>query len=471
MRLFGREFKFGNLPLIRKWNSFTSVSSNQSGGWWNIILESFQGAWQANIVVDSPKNLMANSGIYACITLIAEDIAKNRIKLLQYDDDNFADEVPIGSAWNPVLRKPNKYQTRIQFLSQWIFQKLAHGNAYILKVRDKRRIVKELHVLDATRITVLISPEGDVFYQCGRDDLTGVKEQGIIPAEEIIHDRMTCLFHPLIGVAPIYAAGWAATMGNKIVSNSAQFFANLSRPSGILTAPGHIAQETADRIKTAWQTNYGGQNVGKIAVMGDGLEFKEMSVPAEQAQLVEQLKWTIMDIARCFHVPEFKVGGTIPAGATIETLNQIYYNDCLQSLIENLELCLDEGLELPFYLGVQLDLDNLLRMDSGARSKQVTDEAKGAIRTIDEARAILGLRPILGGDTAYMQQQNFSLAALAKRDALPDPFAKTSTPAALPAPSQGSDMDDEDMPVSEDDAKALSEFMDYIKKGIACEAD
>ncbi|HRP29363.1 MAG TPA: hypothetical protein PLG77_13115, partial [Burkholderiaceae bacterium] len=30
------------------------------------------------------------------------------------------------------------------------------------------------------------------------------------------------------------------------------------------------------------------------------------------------------------------------------------------------------------------------------------------------------------GDTPYLQQQNFSLAALARRDALPDPFASTA---------------------------------------------
>ena len=57
----------------------------------------------------------------------------------------------------------------------------------------------------------------------------------------------------------------------------------------------------------------------------------------------------------------------------------------------------------------------------------------------DEARGrYFGLGPVEGGDTPYMQQQMFSLEALAQRDAN-DPFAKPrpapmAAPAAAPEP-------------------------------------
>ncbi|WP_416381322.1 hypothetical protein, partial [Klebsiella pneumoniae] len=37
-----------------------------------------------------------------------------------------------------------------------------------------------------------------------------------VPAREVIHDRFNCLFHPLIGLSPIYAAGLAAMQGHHI---------------------------------------------------------------------------------------------------------------------------------------------------------------------------------------------------------------------------------------------------------------
>jgi phage portal protein BeeE len=39
-------------------------------------------------------------------------------------------------AFSPVLRKPNRYQNRIQFWESWILSKLTRGNAYVLKERD-----------------------------------------------------------------------------------------------------------------------------------------------------------------------------------------------------------------------------------------------------------------------------------------------------------------------------------------------
>ena len=46
----------------------------------------------------------------------------------------------------------------------------------------------------------------------------------------------------------------------------------------------------------------------------------------------------------------------------------------------------------------------------------------------NEARAGENLRPVAGGDSPYLQQQNYSLAALAKRDTKADPFANASKP-------------------------------------------
>ena len=61
--------------------------------------------------------------------------------------------------------------------------------------------------------------------------------------------------------------------------------------------------------------------------------------------------------------------------------------------------------------------------------------------TIDEARAKLDRKKVTGGDTIWMQQQNYSLEALMERDAN-DPFAKPAPAPALPAPEPEPDEDD-----------------------------
>jgi HK97 family phage portal protein len=438
---------------------------NGAGGWLGTIRESFTGAWQRSVTIDSQRDILAFSAVFTCVTIIASDIAKLRIKLVEEDAAGICTEVARGSPFLPVLRKQNRYQTRIKFIEQWIVSKLLYGNTYALKERDARGIITTLYILDAKRVTPLVAEDGGVYYQLAQDALSGLPEQVTVPASEIIHDTMVSLWHPLIGVSPIYACGVSATMGKRIQSNSTKFFDNMSRPSGMLSAPGTITDETAARLKASWEENFGGNNVGRLAVLGDGLKYEAMTIPAQEAQLIEQLKWTIEDVARCFHVPLYKLGGAAPPSTSIESLNQGYYSDCLQALIESAELCLDEGLALPTGYYTEFDLGGLIRMDTAARYDAKNKAVAGGWMSPNEARAGENYKPVTGGDSPYLQQQNYSLAALAKRDAKDDPFGTAPKPApAAVAPSTPEPGALEPKPAPPDEAAAL---LDYIARGLA----
>lgn len=423
-----RAFKF----VRRVFQNLTSVTSATWLTWWGpigAITESFSGAWQQNVTLIATPNLLAFSAVFACVTGIAADVAKMRIKLSRNEDGIWV-EITKNQPWLPLLRKPNHYQTRIKFVEQWIVSKLLWGNAYILKQRDERGIVNALYVLNPMLVTPLVANDGSVFYQLRKDLLSQVTTDNfdtndpIVPASEIIHDTMVALWHPLIGVSPIWACGISATMGNKIQSNSTQFFANMSRPGGILTAPGHISDDTAARLKTAFEANYGGTNVGRMAVLGDGLKFETTIIPAETSQLIEQLKWTVEDVGRAFHYPIWKLGGPMPAYSSgPQAATMVYYTDCLQPIIESFEEHLDNGLELPLGMGTELDLDELMRMDTVALFESNAKAVGGGWMAPNEARFRANLRDVEGGGSPMIQEQNFSLSALAKRDAQEDPFA------------------------------------------------
>ena len=447
---------------------------HSTGGWFGLLRESFAGAWQRNVEVDAPRELLAFSAVFACVTIIASDIAKLRIKLVDEDATGIATEVKTQSPFLPVLAKPNRYQTRIKFMEQWIVSKLLYGNTFALKQRDGRGIVNALYVLDAQRVTPLVADDGSVYYKLAADHLSELSDAITVPASEIIHDTMVSLWHPLIGVSPIYACGLSATMGNRIQGNSTKFFDNMSRPSGALTAPGAISDEVAERLKKSWEENFGGNNFGRLAVLGDGLKYEAMTIPANEAQLIEQLKWTVEDVARCFHVPLFKLGGPEPPRVSVESLNQTYYSDCLQALIESAEACLDEGLSLPSGYRTEFDLEGLMRMDTAARYDAKNKAVAGGWMAPNEARAGENLRPVAGGDSPYLQQQNYSLAALAKRDTKADPFAtgpkpEPATPAA-PVPAPETSPAPAPAPAAAKDGKAVLEaaalLADIFIKGL-----
>lgn len=422
MRIFGMQ--------IGRTKSLQPVDSR--GGFWSRIIEPFSGAWQQGDTW-SVDTVLAHHAVYACITLIASDIGKLKIKLMQIGSDGIATETTSAS-FSPVLRRPNRYQNHIQFKEWWITSKLIRGNAYALKQRDNRGIVTALYLLDPCRTTVLVAPDGDVFYQLDADNLSGVQEPVTVPASEIIHDRMNCLFHPLVGTSPIFACGSAANQGLKIQQNQRGFFANGSNPGGVLTAPGTISDETAKRLKSHWDENYTGENSGKVAVLGDGLKFEPMRMSAVDSQLIEQLKWTSEVACSTFHIPAYMIGvGAAPTYNNIEALSQQYYSQCLQSLIESMEECLDDGLSMPSNYDSRLDLSGLLRMDTATQYKTLGDGIGSGLLAPNEGRKRLDLKPVAGGDTPYLQVQNYSLAALDERDKS-NPLMTPPVPDTLPVP-------------------------------------
>lgn len=421
------------------------------GGWWSVIREPFMGAWQRNQEV-AMDTVLTYSAVFACVTLIAADIAKLCLRLVQQDANGIWTETE-SAAFSPFLRKPNRYQITTKYVEQYIVSKLVHGNAYVLKQRDNRRVVTAGYVLDPTRVTPLVATDGSVYYELKRDDLSGLPQDiVVVPASEIIHDTMVALYHPLVGLSPIYACGLAAMQGLSIQGNSNKLFSNGSIPGGVLTAPGAIGDETAARLKAYWDTNFTGDNVGKVAVLGDGLKYEGMAYNAVDMQLIDQLKMTGENVCTTFKVPAYMVGiGPPPPYANIGPLVQQYYGQCLQSLIKNFEDHHDAGLELPKPYGTEFDIDDLIWMDAATKTAAAQAAITSAAMSPDEARKkYFGLGPVDGGDTPYLQQQMYSLAALAKRDA-DDPFAK---PAVLlsPAPANEEEPDEDE----DDEARAAS---------------
>lgn len=436
-------------------------------GWFSVIRESFPGAWQRNVEVNV-GDVLTHHAAFACMTLIASDIAKLRPKLVQWSKDDQVWSEIDSPAFSPVLRKPNLWQNRIQFFESWVLSKLSTGNAVILKGRDARDVVTSLQVLNWKLVRPLVADDGEVFYELDADNVAGIGERVVVAAREIIHDRFNCLYHPLIGMTPIAANGLAATQGLSIQRNSARFFAAGSTAPGILTAPGAISPETAARIKAHWEENYTGDNSRKVAVLGDGLKFETMSMSAVDSQLIDQLKWSAEVVCSTFHVPPYKIGiGEMPKYDNIQALNVEYYSQALQILIEAMELCLDEGLGLasrePQQLGVEFDLDGLLRMDSVTQMRVLGEGVQRAIYAPNEARRKLDLKPVEGGEEPLSQQQNYSLAALAERDRHKPLLSPGPNPTEAPPPPAEEPANDDGARTEAEAAKALL----ALHKGLA----
>lgn len=424
------------------------LSPSGAGWWpWGVIRESFTGAWQQNVELRADTAL-SYFAVYACVRLIATDIGKLCLRLVEQDEYYIWKQVE-SPAFSPVLRKPNGYQTINKFIESWQLSKLLTGNTYVRLVRDARSVVREMHVLDPLRVKPLVSADGAVYYEVQRDDLSGQRqESALFRASEIIHDTYITPFHPLIGLSPIYACALSISEGLSILTNSKNFFTNGANPSGMLTAPGAISDETAARLLATMQNKHAGDTL----VGGDGLEYKQFTMTAVDAQLIEQLKMSAEQVCSAFGVPPYLVDiGPPPPYANFEPLLLKYHSQCIQSLTTNTEKSLDVGLGLVEkvdgrQLGTEFDIDDLIWMDNATRVDSAQKALMGGMAPNEARKKFHGLGPVTGGDTPFMQEQNWPIDQLAAREL---PTRPPTAPATLP-PADDDPADDD---ATDDDAE------------------
>ena len=469
MRLLGFDLSFKRADGIVK--RVPDSLQTVDGGWrngWKRILEPFSGAWQMN-VEEKRGDLLTYPTLYACIYRISSDIGKLPFTLRAMLESGVS-QVTTNPAYTPVLRKPNNFQTEGQFREYWLLTKLIHGNAYILKRRDARAVVVDLYVLDPCRVMPMVSDSGAVFYQLKTDPLNTLPEgypaeNLIVPASEIMHDRCMAMHHPLVGIPPVAAAHWPALKNMKIMRSATEFFANNAQPGGILTAPAGMTEDDAKAVQDYWTTNFTGSNAGKVAIVGADMKFTAFAMKSIDSQMVEQMRYSDEQICQPFGIPPFKVGiGTIPSGLGVDGVNQLYYQDALQTHIEHMENLLDDGLKISAPLGVELDLAPLLRMDEAKRAEVETKLVAGLIKTPDEARLRFNLAPTGGGDTLWGQQQQYPLGMLADRKEW-DPAMQPTAPAPAPAAPEP-----EPAPMSDEDKAMIDEARAIIATQKAIEA-
>ena len=128
------------------------------------------------------------------------------------------------------------------------------------------------------------------------------------------------------------------------------------------------------------------------------MAFTPFAMKSIDSQMVEQMRYSDEQICQPFGIPPFIVGiGSIPAGMKVDDMMGLYYQRALQKHIEAMENLLDEGLGISRPLGVELDLEPLLRMDPQRRAEVWGKLTNDGIAAPNEARLPFNLPPLEGG--------------------------------------------------------------------------
>ena len=411
-----------------------SASTQKSGSvfWPELGIAGFQQTGGSTISTrGGARAVTAFGAVFSCVSILSQDVSKLPVKVWKKRTGGGRDEV-FGTATNRLLKKPNYYQTWTEFMISVMTSLLYDGNAYCLKERNGRNEVVALYPVNPSRVSLNVASDGSIYYGLSKDLGAGLSM--LVPARDVVHLRNITLHHPLIGVTPIVAAAYSSTAGTAALQHMSNFLSQMARPSGVLKSPNKLDDDVVDRLKEQFESLFTGNNIGRTAVFEQGLEWQAMTMSAVDAEIINQLKWSVSDVARVFRMPPFLIGDMEKTSyKNSETMQRVYLSGVLSYYLRLIETKLDQDLDLPDDIILEFDVDYMLRAELDVRIEALGRGVQNGIFAPNEARAREGLNPKPGGDDLYVQQQMVPLDP-DKRAAINGtaPAAQSPTPTDTP---------------------------------------
>jgi HK97 family phage portal protein len=362
--------------------------------------------------------------VNACVNAYAQTIAQLPGGHFRENDKGKPDRIKT-SALSRILRSPNDYQTRSDFMTNAVSDIMFSGNAYAFASRNDRQEVAALHLMPAKGTMPYVEPEsGAIFYGLGTNPMLGQIDY-LVPQRDVLHLRGRCKpGEPLRGISPLSWALSAQAANIAITGTQAAFFSNASQPSGVLSAESPLTKEQMTRLREAWREQSAGVASGQVPVLGGGLKWVPMGINAQDAQLVEAFGMTVADIARAFGVP-LPIIGDLSASTfnNTEQLIGLWLSTGLGYWVEAIEIAFDKFFGLPLGEFTELDTDTLLRTQFKDRIDGLTKGIIGGLYSPNEARRKEGLGDVKFGDEPRVQAQVVPLSQIDKQPAAPTPAA------------------------------------------------
>ena len=323
-----------------------------------------QAARTSSGEIITPENAFRNIGVvFACVDRRARALAK--LPLQVYRKDGQRREPVIDHRVSELLgRRPNKYQTPTMFKQFIVASQLLWGNAFILKEYGGKGQINALIPLYPSEVSIqkIVDREEYLYNYNGRN----------YTEDEMIHIPYLSS-NGKVGVAPLSVAREAAGTLQSMNKHQGAFYKNGALRQGALIVPGQISSSSKDKLRKEWSQKTGGaQNSGNVAVLDAGMDWKDISMPLQDAEFVASKKLSATEIATIFDVPAYMINDTEKMTySNMEQQNDRWVLDVIQPDCIHIE----EEFNYKLFLEKEADMFVKFNLSAGLRSDPKTRAA------------------------------------------------------------------------------------------------
>lgn len=342
------------------------------------------------------------STVWSCIRLITETIGTLSINV--YERTPAGRRLVRQHPLNYVLNvAPNDRMTNVELLESWGMNLAIDGNCYDRVIRDGNGDVISLQPRASQQMDLIEREDNSYFYryQFGGDTITYQPQQ-------IFHSRI--MGNGLKGLSPLGYARRTIVNALAVQDNAMRFNAKGSKPAGVLMIDHVLKPEQREAVRGNFaDLESGGPNGSRLFVLEAGMQYQQLSISPADAQMLEQMNFSVDDICRIFRVPSFMVNANekqTSYGTGIETMGLGYLKYTLQPYVTRLESSINRWLIKPSEQGriyAEFNLESLLRADSGTRSTYYSTMVQNGLMSRNEVRVKENLDTRDGADDLTVQ--------------------------------------------------------------------
>lgn len=391
------------------WNFFRWGAPPQLAG----VQSSSPSTQAPQAVPVTVETVLQISTVFAATRLIAETVASLPFDLYE---KNSQGRTPSTSSLRKVLtKKPNRYQTRVEFWESIVFNLVLSGNAYCVITRLGGEIVSLLPV-SSSQVQTELALDGTVTHRISNS--TGEK---IYQSDEVWHIKL--FGNGIIGLSPIAHAAQSISVSQAAAGKCAEVYANGGKRAGILTSDRILTQEQRAKARANFDDLSSGKN-SRLFILEADLKFQPTSMSPEELELLDALRYQVEDIGRFMGVPSILLNQTVGQSSLGSNVNEIlsaFYKLNLRPYLEKIEesilrwLVPDDGrdYEAEFVFDALLRADTKTRLDAWARAIQTGQ------MTPNEARILEGRDPLTGGESLMIQSGTVPINSIEAQNAQP----------------------------------------------------
>ena len=295
------------------------------------VMDAFGVNGSASGVSVTPESAMRVAAVYACVEKLAGGISTLPINIYRTDGSDRT-LLPRDALWYLLNEEPCQEYTAATSWENVSVNNSLRGDAFWWIRRKMNGEIRDIWPLPWSSVNPVRLPDGEIRYYIWWPE-HNIKTW--ISPSEILHFPGLG-FNGLYSMSVIKYAARNAT-GNALAMDeySGNFFSNGAHPSIVLSYPSKMTPDQVAGLQVAFANKYAGrENFHKIPlILTEGGTAKEISLSAEDAQLLEARKFQVIDIARAFGVPPHMIGETSAStswGSGIEAMSRGFFTYTLQ---------------------------------------------------------------------------------------------------------------------------------------------